>query len=69
MRDINLRYLEETYDEDGLLETYKIKYPESYNFGYDIVDDIAENDPDRVALVWDSVSGEEHRFTFADIRG
>ncbi len=68
MRNINLRYLEETYDENGLLETYKIKYPEDYNFGYDVVDDIAVNDPGRVALVWDSVSGEEHKFTFADIK-
>ncbi len=68
MRNINLRYLEETYDENGLLETYKIKYPEDYNFGYDVVDDIAVNDPGRVALVWDSDSGEEHKFTFADIK-
>ncbi|MBE6521169.1 MAG: acetyl-CoA synthetase [Thermoplasmata archaeon] len=68
MRNINLRYLEETYDENGLLETYKIKYPEDYNFGYDVVDDIAVNDPGRVALVWDSASGEEHKFTFADIK-
>lgn len=68
MRNINLRYLDETYDENGLLETYKIKYPEDYNFGYDIVDDIAINDPDRVAVVWDSDSGEEHTFTFADIK-
>ena len=43
MRNINLRYVDETYDENGLLETYKIKYPETYNFGYDVVDDIAIN--------------------------
>ena len=68
MRNINLRYVDETYDENGLLETYKIKYPETYNFGYDVVDDIAINDPERVALVWDSERGEQHNFTFADIK-
>ena len=68
MRDINLRYVDETYDEDGLLKTYKLKYPENFNFGYDIVDDIAEHEPDKVALVWDSQSGEEHTFTFGDIK-
>ena len=68
MRDITLRYVDETYDEDGLLKTYKLKYPENFNFGYDIVDDIAEHEPDKVALVWDSQSGEEHTFTFGDIK-
>ncbi len=68
MRDINLRYVDETYDEDGLLKTFKLKYPDNYNFGYDIVDDIAVNDPDRVAMIWDSCSGEEHKFTFAEMK-
>ena len=63
-----MRYLEEEYGEDGILKSFKIRYPESYNFGYDVVDDIAVNDPGRVAMVWDSVSGEERSFTFADIK-
>jgi len=68
MRGINERYVDETYDENGVLETYRLKYPEDYNFGYDIVDDIAVNDPDRRAMVWDSYTGEEHTFTFADMK-
>lgn len=68
MRNINERYTRETYDEQGLLKTYKLEYPEDYNFGYDIVDDIAVNDPERVAMVWDSVHGGEKKFTFADIK-
>ena len=67
-RGINERYVDETYDENGLLKTFKIHYPENYNFGYDIVDDIAVNDPDRVALVWDSCEAPERTFTFADIK-
>ena len=67
MRNINLRYVDETYDEKGLLQTYKLKCPDNFNFGYDIVDDIAAAEPDRVALVWDSQSGEQHTFTFSDI--
>ena len=68
MRNINERYVDETYDEQGLLKTYKLHYPENYNFGYDIVDDIAVNDPDRIALVWDSEDEGERKFTFADIK-
>lgn len=68
MRGINERYTRETYDEDGLLKTYRLEWPENYNFGYDIVDDIAVNDPDRVAMYWDSVHAEPRKFTFADIK-
>ena len=68
MRGINERYVEETYGDDGILREMKIHYPENYNFGYDIVDDIAVNDPERTALVWDSCHEAERRFTFADIK-
>ncbi len=63
-----MRYLEEEYGDDGILKSFRIKYPENYNFGYDVVDDIAVNDPGRTAMVWDSCSGEERTFTFADIK-
>lgn len=67
MRNINLRYCEETYDENGMLTSFRLKYPDNYNFGYDIVDDIGTNDPDRRAMVWCDTKGNERVFTFADI--
>ncbi len=68
MRNINLRYVEEKYNEDGVLVDLKVKVPEHFNFAYDCVDDIAENDPDRRAMVWCNPEGEEHIFTFADMK-
>jgi acetyl-CoA synthetase len=68
MRNINLRYLDETYDQNGLLSKMSIHYPESYNFSYDVVDDIAAAEPDRPALVWCNPEGEEHRFSFASVK-
>ena len=68
MRNLNLRYIEETYGEDGLLTSFKVNCPDEFNFGYDVVDDIAENDPDRRAMVWCNPEGEEHVFTFADMK-
>ena len=68
MRNINLRFVEETYDEEGLLVDFAVKCPAGFNFGYDVVDDIAENDPDRRAMVWCNPEGEEHVFTFADMK-
>lgn len=67
MRNIHQRYVEETY-VDGLLETFKVNCPETFNFGYDVVDDIAQADPDRRAMVWCNPEGEEHVFTFADMK-
>lgn len=68
MRNINLRYVTETYDAEGLLKDFRINCPEDFNFGYDIVDDIAVNDPDRRALVWQHEDGRQRTFTFADIK-
>ncbi|MBR5707764.1 MAG: AMP-binding protein, partial [Oscillospiraceae bacterium] len=67
MRRINERYCEETFDENGVLKTFKLKYPENYNFAYDIVDDIGTNEPDRKAMVWCDTKGNERVFTFGDI--
>ena len=68
MRNINLRYVDETYDENGLLTKYDLHWPENFNFGYDVVDDIAVNEPNRRAMVWCNPKGEERIYTFADIK-
>lgn len=68
MRNINLRYVDETYAPDGQLETFSVHYPDNFNFGYDVVDDIAVNDPDCRAMIWCNPEGEEHIFTFADMK-
>ena len=68
MRNINLRYVDETYAPDGQLETFSVHYPDNFHFGYDVVDDIAVNDPDRRAMIWCNPEGEEHIFTFADMK-
>lgn len=68
MRNINLRYVEESYNELKQLVDFKVNCPDGFNYGYDVVDDIAVNDPDRRAMVWCNPEGEEHIFTFADMK-
>lgn len=68
MRNLHKRYVEEAYDSKGVLSDFKVNIPEDFNFGYDVVDDIAVNDPDRRAMVWRNPEGEEHLFTFADMK-
>ncbi len=68
MRRINERYAREAYDANGILTKFRLEYPDNFNFGYDVVDDIAINDPDRRAMVWCNPAGDERIFTFADIK-
>lgn len=49
-------------------EKLKINVPEYFNFGYDVVDAWAENEPEKRALLWVNEEGEEHCFTFTDIK-
>ena len=56
-----------TFDIDGRLTDIEISYPDNFNFGYDVVDAIARENPDKRALVWCNPEGEEHFFSFGDI--
>ena len=62
------QFCNEIFDENGRLKKITLNYPDNFNFGYDVVDAIAEKEPDKRALVWCNVEGEEHTFSFADVR-
>ena len=50
------------------MQNFKVKVPENFNFGYDIVDEWARIEPDKKALLWTNDKGEKIDFTFADIK-
>lgn len=60
-------FCKETLDEKGYLLNFELDFPENYNFGYDVVDKMAELAPNDTALVWTNPEKEEKVFTFADI--
>ena len=68
MQGLNLKYVNEETDEKGTLVKYSLNVPDDFNFGYDIVDEMARLEPDKRAMVWCNPAGEEHVFTFADIK-
>lgn len=45
----------------------KLKVPDRFNYGYDIIDEYARIEPNKRALVWCNDLGEEKFFTFKDI--
>src|SRR5687768_9697946 len=53
-------------DYDHLRESFQWHRPEYFNFGLDVVDGWAREEPDRVAIHW--VSGRDERtLTFAQL--
>ena len=47
---------------------FKIDIPENFNFAYDVVDEIAATDPDKIAMVWCDDKGNEAIFTFGQMK-
>lgn len=61
------KYCTEVIDENGALKEFKLNYPDDFNFGYDVVDAIAQQTPDKKAIVWCNTENEEHIFRFSDV--
>ena len=49
---------------EDFIKNYKLNTPESFNFGFDIIDEWAEKDSSKKALVWCNDHGDEEIFTF-----
>ena len=68
MQGLHRKYVNETYDENGMLKTFSLNVPAEFNFGYDVVDEMAKLEPNKTAMVWCDESGAEKIFTFGDIK-
>lgn len=62
------KFCTEIIDEQGNLQKLTLNFPDNFNFGYDVVDVIADETPDKKAIVWCNTENEEHIFTFSDIK-
>ncbi len=62
------KFIDLTEDENGALQEIKFKNTETFNFGFDIVDEIADKYPDKLAMLHLDVNRNERRFTFKDIK-
>ena len=54
-------------DANGALKDIKFKHENSFNFGFDCVDELAKKCPDKLAMMWVGEDFSERRFTFGDI--
>lgn len=67
MKDFYKRFVKEKLDEEGRLLEFQLDLKDNFNFSYDVIDEIAALEPDRLAIHWVNESGEEHKFTFKDL--
>ncbi len=53
---------------EDFYKEFKIEIPGDFNFAYDVVDAIAKENPDRLAMVWCDDKGAEQNFTFGQMK-
>ena len=61
-------YVDAVEDENGTPVKITFKNTEKFNFAFDIVDRIAEREPDKLAILHVDKFRNERRFTFGDIK-
>ena len=62
------KFIETSENANGELQSIKFKNTDTFNFGFDIVDEIAEKYPDKLAMLHLDKNKNERRFTFKDIK-
>lgn len=67
MSDFYKKLVKEEYNSSGELTKFEVDLADNYNFGYDVIDEIAANEPERAALYWVGENGEERIFTYREL--
>ncbi len=64
------RFVKQTQftSQEDFIKNFKIEVPENFNFGYDVVDAWAAEDPDKEAILWTNDKGECIHFSYADLK-
>lgn len=64
------RFVKKTHftSQEDFIKNFKIEVPENFNFGYDVVDAWAAEDPDKEAILWTNDKGECIHFSYADLK-
>jgi acetyl-CoA synthetase len=64
------KYLSQTefISYEDFTANFKFNIPENFNFAFDVVDEIARQTPEKVAMVWCNDNGEEAVFTFSQMK-
>ena len=62
------KYIDVVENENGTPTSITFKNTEKFNFAFDVVDAIAEREPEKLAMLHISADKTERRFTFKDMK-
>ncbi len=62
------KFIDITEDENGTPTKIEFKNTEKFNFAFDLVDELANKEPEKLAMLHISRDGTERRITFSDIK-
>ena len=62
------KYIDVVEDEQGTPISIKFKNTDTFNFAFDLVDELANREPDKLAMLHISNDKVERRFTFSDMK-
>ena len=54
--------------QEDFIKNFKIEVPENFNFGYDVVDAWAAEQPEKKAILWTNDRGLMHQYTYAELK-
>lgn len=67
MAEFYTKYIHETFDDRGQITHWSYDYPENFNYGYDVIDPLAQLVPDKLAMIWENDRGEHKELTFGEL--
>lgn len=64
------RFVKQTQftSQEDFIKNFRIEVPENFNFGYDVVDAWAAEEPDKEAILWTNDKGACIHFSYADLK-
>lgn len=67
VKDFYKQFVNEGYDENGIVNKFELNLKDNFNFAYDVIDGIAEIAPEKKAIHWLNEKGDERVFTFKEL--
>ena len=54
--------------QEDFIKNFKVEVPDNFNFGYDVVDAWAAEQPEKKAILWTNDQGASHQYTYAELK-
>lgn len=60
--------LKTPFNYQDFKNSFKVDFPETFNYAFDVIDKYAETERNRLAMIWINDNGDEKRITFWELK-